>query len=84
MGDSEETRKFRLKTLSCVLQSREELRQSWVASELVLLEIISAEFFVTHMFHLKMQCCDCRIKHPLCNICTSMLCFPTFDILGWN
>lgn len=72
MGDFEEMRKFRLKTLSWVFQSREEFSHSWDASELVLLEIISAEFLSPICFTLKRQHChfvtQSGIKHPLCNI----------------
>lgn len=72
MGDFEELIIFRLKTLSWVLQSREELSHSWDVSELLLLEIISAEFLSLVCFTLKMQGCHTvtqrRIKYPLCNI----------------
>ncbi len=59
MGDFEEMMNFRLKTLSWVLQSREELSHSWDASELVLLGIISAEFLSLICFTLKRKGCHC-------------------------
>jgi hypothetical protein len=82
MGDFEETGKFRLKTLSWVLQSREELSHSWDASELVLLEIISAEFLSPICFTLKGKVVTVLHKEELNSLCvtssTSIVCFPTF------
>jgi hypothetical protein len=85
MGDFEEMRKFRLKTLSWVLQSREELSHSWDARELVLLEIVSAEFLSLVCFTLKGKVVTVLHKEEsniLCVISSaSIVCFPTFDIL---
>ncbi len=59
LGNFEEMRKFRLKTLTWVLQSRKELSHSWDAGELILLENISAEFLSLICFMLKRQGCHC-------------------------
>jgi hypothetical protein len=84
MGDSEAMIKFRLKTLSWVLQRREELSHSWDASELVLPEIISAEFLSPICFTLKGKVGTVLHNGELNILCvtssTSIDCFPIFDI----